>query len=349
MKSSWSDLVVFLSCCFFQSGVYLLARKHYPSSKLRCWVLTCLNSFVTPLLSFRSLFRIVNNRWEYDPVVGGSRSSRFCTLFFMSYLVCELVVGFVDYRKQVSLIMGYVHHVSYLALSFHLLVENRTNILAMSLLEELPTLILACGRLGQLGGSFDFAFGLSFVLTRIVFHLYVQYHMFLWRGDDKLGWYWQVCTLAFGMNVYWLLAWWKSVKRRRMKHKLSYSNSKNQLVHRSHSRKSHRHKSWPTISRIMIKSLQISSEHSSKKIGVKMKAYRQRLRANASMRLKQLKVMEQDLKKYYVQRMTRFEEANKEMLQRGQKLRRATEKLRRATEKFLKDQRNRFDKKLKRE
>ena len=80
-----------------------------------------------------------------------------------------------------------------------------------------------------------------------------------------------------------------------------------------------------------------------------MKAYRQRLRANASMRLKQLKVMEQDLKKYYVQRMTRFEEANKEMLQRGQKLRRATEKLRRATEKFLKDQRNRFDKKLKRE
>ena len=77
MKSSWSDLVVFLLCCFFQSGVYLLARKHYPSSKLRCWVLTCLNSFVTPLLSFRSLFRIVNNRWEYDPVVGGSRSSRF--------------------------------------------------------------------------------------------------------------------------------------------------------------------------------------------------------------------------------------------------------------------------------
>ena len=60
-----------------------------------------MNSVVTPLLALRSLFRIVNNEWEYGFVSGGSRSSRICTLFFMAYLCCELVVGHVDYRKQV--------------------------------------------------------------------------------------------------------------------------------------------------------------------------------------------------------------------------------------------------------
>ena len=43
--------------------------------------------------------------------------------------------------------MGYVHHFSYLLLASHLLVANRTNIMAMTLLEELPTLVLALSRL----------------------------------------------------------------------------------------------------------------------------------------------------------------------------------------------------------
>ena len=75
-----------------------------------------------------------------------------------------------------------------MVLALHLLVENRTNIMAMTLLEELPTLILAIGRLSFISSTFDYAFGLSFVVTRILFHLYVQYNMYLWRKDAKLGW-----------------------------------------------------------------------------------------------------------------------------------------------------------------
>ena len=99
--SLW-DLVCFSMCCIALLAAYLVARTYlYESSKQRSWVLTCLNSVVTPLLALRSLFRIVNNEWEYGFVSGGSRSSRICTLFFMAYLCCELVVGHVDYRKQV--------------------------------------------------------------------------------------------------------------------------------------------------------------------------------------------------------------------------------------------------------
>ena len=82
-------------------------------------------------------------------------------------------------------------------LASHLLVANRTNIMAMTLLEELPTLVLALSRLapgwfakpGQSQvqrKSLDYAFALSFVVTRILFHLYVQYNLFLWRKDSKV-------------------------------------------------------------------------------------------------------------------------------------------------------------------
>jgi len=340
--SIW-DLGSFLCSCAVLISIYLLARKYvYSTPKQRCWILTCVNSLVTPLLSFRSLFRIVNNKWEYVFVVGGSRSSRFCTLFFMAYLVCELIVGSLDYRKQVSLIMGYVHHVSYLLLSLHLLVENRTNILAMSLLEELPTLILAVGRLGSAYlNSFDYAFGLSFVVTRIVFHLYVQYNMFLWRKDAKLGWYWQVCTLSFGMNVHWLLAWWKSVKRRRLKYGGAQLGSK--LKHRSYNRKSHRYKVWPTMGRIMAKSYQ-RTKHSGKRIGNKMRtslfAYRQRLKSQIPIRVtlsdlqSSRRRMEVNIKEFARSKIRRIGSVNRRMMERGKRMSQIV------TDKFVRDQRD---------
>ncbi|UPR02396.1 hypothetical protein HOP50_09g57220 [Chloropicon primus] len=313
--SLW-DLVSFLCSCAVLLILYFAARRSlYKTPKQRCWVLTCLNSVVTPLLSFRSLFRIVNNQWEYGFVAGGSRSSRFCTLFFMAYLACELVVGSLDYRKQVSLVMGYVHHVSYLALSIHLVVENRTNLLAMTLVEELPTLILGVGRLGSFDRGFDFAFGLSFIVTRIIFHLYVQYNLFLWRKDDNLGWYWKVCTLSFLMNMYWLLAWWKSVKRRRLKYSFQ--------VHRS--RKSKRVKAWPTMSRIMTKSYQVGKQRG-KKLGARMRnqilSYRQRF--DGSQIHARLRTSARSLGRFAADRFERIEKANRDMLHKGQRMKRAT-------------------------
>ena len=212
----------FFASCLFLLGVYAACRLRFTSPKERCWILTAVNSAVTPALSIRSLFRVVNNRWEYGVVGGCSRSSRFATVFFAAYLVCELFVSSVEYRRYVSLVMGYVHHVTYLFLCYHLLSNNRTNVLAMSLLEELPTLILACSRLGRFGhrtraaaNASDFAFGVSFVVTRVVFHLYVQHHMFQLRHDPDMGHYWVIMMASFGLNVYWLLAWWRSVRRRR--------------------------------------------------------------------------------------------------------------------------------------
>merc|ERR1712188_312057 len=132
----------------------------------------------------------------------------------MAYLCCELVVGSIEYRKYVTFVMGYIHHVVYLLLCLHLLAKNRTNVMAMMLLEELPTLILAAGRLGKYFQS-DFAFAASFIVTRVCFHLYVQYNMYLLRHDEEMGKYWHVLGMGFVLNAYWLLAWGKSVQRRK--------------------------------------------------------------------------------------------------------------------------------------
>jgi hypothetical protein len=322
------DLVSFLCSCVLLGSFYAWSSPAFTSSKLRCWLLTGMNSLVTPLLSFRSYFRVVNNQWEYEYVSGGGRSSRFCCIFFMAYLVMELLIGFFHYRAHVTLVMGYIHHFGYLSLCLHLLKEGRTNIIAMSLLEELPTLILAISRLGKFENSFDWSFGVSFVVTRIVFHLYCQYNMFLWRKDPRLSWYWQVYALAFVMNVYWLLAWFKSVKRRRAKLRLSKRHSYKRISHR-------RSKMWPQMGRIVTKSYQMSkSFHLSERLakrrkrvtvfGIKMK---QRLLSSYRRRLVLLRKAYslQPLKQFASRTMEELEQANEGMRQRGKKLKKATE------------------------
>jgi len=185
-RATIGDFVYYIASCVFLLAIYYVARKYFESTKQRCWILTAVNSLVTPILAFISLFRIVGSSWEYGLVAGGSRSSRFCMIFFVSYLTCELVVGYIDYRKHVTLIMGYIHHITYLTLCLHLITKSSTNLMAMMLCEELPTLILAVGRLSN-GALFrsDLAFSVSFVITRVLFHLYVQWNMYRLRWDPR--------------------------------------------------------------------------------------------------------------------------------------------------------------------
>ncbi len=98
--------------------------------------------------------------------------SVFTVLFFMAYLVADIVVGFNFYPGWLTCVSGYLHHIVYLVWGAQLLHMQRAELFILFMLMEIPTFIQSVGR------SFDdykstTLFGVSFFLMRIVYHMYM--------------------------------------------------------------------------------------------------------------------------------------------------------------------------------
>ncbi|PKI85670.1 hypothetical protein MVES1_000752 [Malassezia vespertilionis] len=206
----------------FASTLY--AGKSDEQMRKRSWIITTFSAFLVSCVSLPYVFDLLYSGMLWTEVTPHRELiADPLTMFFTAYLASDLGVGMLCYRKFVNVSSGWVHHSVYIVLCLILLRNRWTNCFATGLIMEVPTWIMGIGALNPKLRSY-WAFTLSFVLTRIVFHAIVIYSLVLPTGryvNAALPSFGPliICSLAFPMHVVWA---YKSIRSliRRM-HKLS--------------------------------------------------------------------------------------------------------------------------------
>lgn len=142
------------------------------------------------------------------------------SIFFIAYLVCDLVTGAICYRKHVNFSSGWVHHTLYALFAIFWIHRGWSHSFAVALIMEVPTWIMGVGALNQKLRSY-WAFTTSFLATRVLFHFVFVYSLLIPSGRYVNKQRPSILPLAFGllalpMHLVWA---YKSVRglRRRMR------------------------------------------------------------------------------------------------------------------------------------
>lgn len=123
-------------------------------------------------------------------------------LYFMSYLVMDIWVGRRNYHKHLTSLSGYTHHIVYIFINLLALFRNITPMYFLHMTSEIPTFLLCLGGFDSFF-RYDKLFGLTFFLTRIVYHLFLTFYF----GSNTL--YYNVGILVFILHLYWFMNWKK--------------------------------------------------------------------------------------------------------------------------------------------
>lgn len=209
LVSQWfylSDLPVFAASCLVIWILYHLLEVKLTSEKSRAWIVMLISSSVLSVVGVIHITdTMIENRWTLSEVYTESFYSRTVLLFFLSSNVMDLVLGVNDYPKYLDPLSTIMHHIFYIIFVLLLLGHHYSTSFLLCFLMEIPTFILAIGTVYQSLRS-DFAFGLSFLLTRIIYNAYLAYKLSMLSWEGVI---WKTCIGVLCMHLYWFQKWVK--------------------------------------------------------------------------------------------------------------------------------------------
>ena len=195
--------LTYLVLSFFYSGNSKRARRQ------RSWIITttssaCMTALASPLVVDLTMARF---DWQYVDARIDTLSTPVCMLF-AGYLVADLLVGSIAYRDQIQFSSGWVHHSVYIILCLFWAHMRWSHGFAVAAFMELPTFVMGIGALVPSLRT-HWGFTISFLLTRIGFHIGVIYSLTNPKGhflssDATARWGPMSCALlALPMHIFW--------------------------------------------------------------------------------------------------------------------------------------------------
>lgn len=169
----------------------------------KSWYLTLYSSSITTVFGLYFAYRCAQDG-IVKVAVEEQQLARCLAIFFISYCIMDLVIGWFEYEQEIDYTDGWVHHVFYIFLLLWLLHNNQTAWFACAMIEELPTVVLGCWRVRSSSAKEELpgAFGLAFFLTRIAFHLALTYKSY---QISLVGF---VCSLLLlNQHIRWFHKW----------------------------------------------------------------------------------------------------------------------------------------------
>ena len=120
--------------------------------------------------------------------------------YFLSYLICDMMIGNIVYPAYMKSLSGNVHHSIYVLISFVALYTENQIAFINCFVEEIPTALLG---LGSFDSAFrnDHLFGFVFFCLRIAFHSWYLATQLDNTIFVTLG------TAALGLHLYWFKNW----------------------------------------------------------------------------------------------------------------------------------------------
>lgn len=179
--------------------------------KRKAWLLTLMCSLGMSLGSVPYVWRLATQHGFVTApfVYADDRLSLLVMAWFMCFLVLDLAVGVLQYPREIGFLTGYFHHTLYMAMCVWAVVNAITISAVATMIMEIPTFILALGRVHKACRS-DAGFGLTFLLTRI---LYLGYYIYRLMQDRERIVIWPVCVPAMVLHLLWFKGFIQQQKR----------------------------------------------------------------------------------------------------------------------------------------
>ncbi|KAI1320211.1 hypothetical protein EDD11_001816 [Mortierella claussenii] len=120
--------------------------------------------------------------------------------YFVSYLICDLMLGMVHYRAYLDPLSGWAHHLGYMGvISTATLQKSVPAFMAMGAPIEVSTIFLASGHIFPKLRS-DILFATTFFLSRIVYPIVLLPELYL-NVESRLGL--KVVLMALMVHIHW--------------------------------------------------------------------------------------------------------------------------------------------------
>lgn len=207
-------VVAVISFTFTASGIAAVTSFRNDMRKMS-WVISFVNSLVLTVLG--GVYFVIH----FTDIIADGRAT-FHTIndaaVLISIWLClanifDLLFGLIFYRAHLDPLTAYVHHTLYVWITIvaafgtggFATFEPFAGGIAMLLIEELPTFLLATGSIFPSLRT-DVGFGVTFLLFRIIFHaVMMAYHFYSGISHLTCGLY--VVTMT--MHMFWFFSWAK--------------------------------------------------------------------------------------------------------------------------------------------
>lgn len=126
---------------------------------------------------------------------------KLIVIYFTAYLIMDLIIGLIEYPKELGMLTCYIHHSAYIIINIVSVYLGIYPIYLLNMLSELPTLLMG---IGMFDSDFrnDTLFGMSFFTTRLFYHGILAYTF----RHHSVFFYLSLATL--GLHGYWFYNWW---------------------------------------------------------------------------------------------------------------------------------------------
>ncbi|KAG0361078.1 hypothetical protein BGX24_005434, partial [Mortierella sp. AD032] len=133
-------------------------------------------------------------------------------VFFMTYLLMDIILGFLYYREQVTLLAGWMHHFVYIGITYYAITQGETFTYASFMPMEVPTIVVGVGCLDK-SLRRDMLYGVSFILFRIMFDFSLT-HEIIWNREREMSTTFKTILIFKSlMNLKFLQGWFSQQKR----------------------------------------------------------------------------------------------------------------------------------------
>lgn len=202
-------LILFLSCVeyWFHYHFITYIRKDL-TTKQKAYILSLKSSLTLLLIGIYFNYYYVTtgcNEKEFYNVLETKNGLNFgilVVLYFTAYLIMDVFIGRTEYPEHMKVLSGNFHHIIYTFVNIGSLCFGVYPLYLLNMLSELPTFILS---LGSFDSKFrnDQLFGITFLSTRIVYHIILTY---MFRNHSL---YFYLSLAALSLHLYWFYNWIK--------------------------------------------------------------------------------------------------------------------------------------------
>ncbi|KXS16188.1 hypothetical protein M427DRAFT_134612 [Gonapodya prolifera JEL478] len=196
------------------------------------WILTVLSSLVMTVAGLVGFVGWTFYRWDMArwPIVGASRFSLWIAIYFLTYMWCDIAIGVMYYRSQITLLAGYIHHALFTYIFSFAVYHGLVACILPFCLLELPTLIMA---IGQLDKRFrrDYLFGGTYFGTRVALHAALCWSMAVELDVGMTVW--PLPAVVLPLHLYWFSRWVEQQKRLRAKRKRQAKEARERVMNES--------------------------------------------------------------------------------------------------------------------
>lgn len=196
-----------------------------PHGRARAWLLSLVVSLAVSILGVPYVIEVVQVTWRayaasglgeaqvalYGYLCTETSGSRQVALAFLGFMLVDLGVGFVDYRRHIDPLSGWAHHAVYVALVAYACRRRMTHLFVALSPLEIPTAMLALGSVAP-HLRVDLPMGIAFAATRLGWLAFIGHVLPLFDGVSPLS---VLVAPVFALHTYWFRGWLRSYAKRR--------------------------------------------------------------------------------------------------------------------------------------